>query len=362
LMLMVAVVLLVVVMLGTRDDSGPISRRFVANAPSSPPAQELGALPPARPSPEPDSSPPGPETASPTRPAAEPDAAPESTFPPAKPPGPTEPTEIQAMFGKDAVGNPPAPAPENPQPEAIIAEPEPSVAPPPGPATSPAPTSSQSDSGLPTLPPFENPADPTMKPSPEPAPTKPVSGGTEPTEEEVQQLARALTDARTALENHQYDQAISLLEKVEQLPMLPEHEEKFQRLQLLVQYARNFRTALSDAVAALQGGDEIPLGNNTAVGVVQTERDRITVRVAGANRIYPLDNLPVGLAIAIADQHLADSDPVSLVLKASYLASVKGLRDDQLAKAREWFGEARQRGVDIGDLEKVLDDSYKLTP
>ena len=33
---------------------------------------------------------------------------------------------------------------------------------------------------------------------------------------------------------------------------------------------------------------------------------------------------------------------------------------EQLAAAREWFQQAAQKGADIGDLAKVLDDKYDL--
>jgi hypothetical protein len=115
---------------------------------------------------------------------------------------------------------------------------------------------------------------------------------------------------------------------------------------------------LTEAVRSLKSTDEISVGSSTVVGVVQVQGDSLTVRVAGANRTYTVETLPSGLAIAIADRWLKPADPVSLVLKAAYLASLKDAREDRLTKAREWFHEAAQQGADIGDLEKVLDDRY----
>ncbi len=180
--------------------------------------------------------------------------------------------------------------------------------------------------------------------------------------EQIQALSNALAGARKALEAHRHDDALAQLAGIQNLPMREDDFQRYQRLQLLVQYSRNFREELAQAIAELQGGDEIPVGTSAVVGVVEADRDWITVRVAGANRTYRLDALPAGLAIAIADLRLADSDPVSLVVKAAYLASRDDVRDDQRQKARDWFREARQQGVDIGDLEKVLDDTYGRSP
>jgi hypothetical protein len=259
------------------------------------------------------------------------------------------------MFGQDVVGNlPPSPVSDPPMTTPAVSEP--SVTPPSSPATP------MSPSGLPIVTPITAPSDPDMSSVPSPVPTKPEADGAAPTPEQIQELSRVLTAARTALEDGQFEEALNRLAGAEQLPMRPDHLERYQRLQLLVQYARNFRTELSKAMASLSGTDEIPVGTSTVVGVVESSANRITVRVAGANRTYGIDELPVGLATAIVDLRLAKTDPVSLVVKAAYLASRKDARDDQRSKAREWFLEAKQKGTDIGDLEKVLDDSYQLTP
>lgn len=183
-----------------------------------------------------------------------------------------------------------------------------------------------------------------------------LGGRGQPSAQQIRDLSDALAGARKALEANRHEQAREQLAKIQDLPMREDDFQRYQRLQLLVQYSRNFRDELAQAIADLQGGDEIPVGDSAVVGVVETGPDSVTVRVAGANRTYRLDALPAGLAIAIADLRLADSDPVSLVVKAAHLASRDDLRDDQRQKARDWFREAKQRGVDIGDLEKVLDD------
>jgi hypothetical protein len=208
------------------------------------------------------------------------------------------------------------------------------------------PTTPQADPDIPSLP---------------PAPASPGNRGT-PTPQQIEQLSRVLAAARAALEHDRFEEALTQLAGIQNLPMLVDDARRYQRLQLLVQYARNFREELTNAVAELQGGDEIPVGTSAVVGVVQTTPEQITVRVAGTNRTYHLDALPTDLAIAIVDLRLADSDPISLVVKAAYLVSRADARDDQLQKARDWFREAKEKGADIGDLEQVLDDTYPPSP
>jgi hypothetical protein len=176
----------------------------------------------------------------------------------------------------------------------------------------------------------------------------------------VAALARALAAARAALTNGKPEIARRELQKAKDLPKLPEHNAKFARLMLLTDYAKNFRSALGEALSQFKVGDQIPVGKSTMAGVVSASADKLTIRLAGENRTFTVDQLPAGLVLAIADASPRKDDPVALVLKATYLATLKGANADQLSTAREWFQQAAQKGADVGDLAKVLDDKYDL--
>jgi hypothetical protein len=199
---------------------------------------------------------------------------------------------------------------------------------------------------------------------PKPAEAEPDSPAVMPEEpavkpEEVAALAKTLKAAHAAILNCKYDVATAGLDKVESLPKRPEHHAKYERLSLLAGYAKSFQSALRQAVAALRPGDEIKVGSNTSAGFVSAAKESITLRVAGANRSYPLDSLPTGLAVAIADRWLNKDDPVSLAMKGAYLATLKDLDEERKATARQWLEEASKKGVE-GELHKVLDDTYDL--
>jgi hypothetical protein len=205
---------------------------------------------------------------------------------------------------------------------------------------------------------------PTAEPGPETKPqpenAKPATESPPPTREEVAALARALAAARAALTNGKPEIARRELQKAKDLPKLPEHNAKFARLMLLTDYAKNFRSALGEALSQFKVGDQIPVGKSTMAGVVSASADKLTIRLAGENRTFTVDQLPAGLVLAIADASPRKDDPVALVLKATYLATLKGANADQLSTAREWFQQAAQKGADVGDLAKVLDDKYDL--
>jgi len=222
-------------------------------------------------------------------------------------------------------------------PQTPVVDPQPESPPAP---TDPTEASPKPKTGLP----------PEIKPLPTPT--------AQPQPAEVATLATALKSARAKLESNDFDGASAELKKMESLPKLPEHHAKHERLRLLTEYAGRFRSALVEALKNLEAGDEIPSGPNSAAGVVNATADRIILKIDGANRTYVINDLPPGLAVAIADTWLDQNDPVCLVAKAAYLVSLKDARDDRLAKAREWFQEASSSGVDVGDLEKVIDDKY----
>ena len=226
----------------------------------------------------------------------------------------------------------------------------------------PQPPSPGSQPVLPDMNPESSlPAEPTqMEPvTTDPTPTKPTSGAANVKPEEAATLAKTLKAAHAAILAGKYDAALVELDKVRLLPKLPEHHAKYERLTLMAGYAQEFQSALKAAIAALQPGDEIEVGSSTVVGFVSAAQDSITLRVTGGNRTYAMDSLPVGLAVALADRWLKKDDPVSLVIKGAFVASVKGIDDERRAKARQWLEEASKKGVE-GELHKVLDDTYDL--
>jgi hypothetical protein len=212
-----------------------------------------------------------------------------------------------------------------------------------------------------------NPFEPKDEPSQERTPPK-ASTATQPkpasdaksNRKDIQAIASALKAARAALESGDFAGVRAKLAEVESLPKLPEHQGKVERLDLLAQYAQQFRTALKESINNLEAGSEIKVGTDEVIAFVSATLERITIRTRGVSRTYAINDLPPGLAVPIADTWLDQNDPVSLVSKAAYVASLKDASDDQLAKAREWFQEAAKRGVDIGDLAKVIDDTYEL--
>jgi hypothetical protein len=178
------------------------------------------------------------------------------------------------------------------------------------------------------------------------------------TRQEAIKLGKALTTAKAALGEQNFDEADKQLAIAEPLAKLPEHQAKYERLKEVADYVKQFRGAVAAAVAELEAGSVFKVGTSTQVAVVETFPDKIIVRTAGQNRAYPFQDLPPGLAAALADMKLDPAEPVNRVIKAAYLA-VKQPDDEEVqSKAKTWLEEAKLGGIDATSVEMFLTDKY----
>jgi hypothetical protein len=176
----------------------------------------------------------------------------------------------------------------------------------------------------------------------------------------VAALSKSLTTARTAIGEQNYEIATAELTKASGLSKVPAHVARIERLQQLNHYSTEFRKALRESTKSLKAGQTVMV-KTTAVGVVETfaNEDKIILRVAGMNRTYRFADLPVGLAVAIADLWLDPKEQSSLLIKAAFVLGHKSANEDTLSKARQWLEEAKGALPEpVSQLAPVLEDKY----
>jgi outer membrane biosynthesis protein TonB len=256
----------------------------------------------------------------------------ENTIPAALPVRPAT-----ALPEPEAPETTPVPMPE-PMPPAPMPAPEPTTTPAPAPTPEPAPP-------------------PT--PTPAPAPTAvPDPGPPAVTRQDAIALGKSLTTAKIALGEQNFEEADKQLALAESLAKLPEHRAKLARLKEVAGYAKQFRTAIEQAVAELEAGETFKVGTSTMVVVVETFPDKIIIRSLGQNKTYPFPDLPVGLAVALADMKLETTAPENRVIKGAFLAVDKRGDSVALDKAKAYWEEAQLAGVDTSHLMPFLTDKY----
>ncbi|MCA9221436.1 MAG: hypothetical protein KDA71_13995, partial [Planctomycetales bacterium] len=196
-------------------------------------------------------------------------------------------------------------------------------------------------------------------PTPSPASTPMPEPAEMPTMQEVQALAKALSTAREALGEMNLDIADAELAKAQPLAKLPAHQAKLDRLKQLTHYTREFRHALEESLKGLQAGQSIPISESTVVAVVEANANTLIIKVAGVTRRYPVNELPLGLAVALADMWLDQGQPSSQLVKGAFVVAHKKASADNIAKARGWWEEAAARGLTlVNDLMPVIEDRY----
>jgi hypothetical protein len=112
------------------------------------------------------------------------------------------------------------------------------------------------------------------------------------------------------------------------------------------------------AVREMQAGESFTVGASTEVAFVEASENQVTLHVGGMNRTYALNDLPVGLAIAIAEFKLPEANAASRVVKGAYLLVHKRADDELRKKAALWWHEAQGHGVNLVQLLPFLSDDY----
>ena len=171
---------------------------------------------------------------------------------------------------------------------------------------------------------------------------------------ELAELSRTLTTARRALAERNLIVAENELARAENLAKLPEHREKLDRLKTLHRYVVEFWKAVTESVDGLRANEELQIGETVAL-VVETRPGLLIIRIAGTNRRYTPRDIPAGLAKALAARWLDEKAASSKVILGAFLV-VDPKSTPALAR-REWQA-AQAAGFELGDMMKVIDDTY----
>lgn len=242
------------------------------------------------------------------------------------PPEMTEPKPVRPAL------QPPEPKPPAPMPEEMKPEPKPME-------TVPAP----------------------KPPEPKPPEPPPLAPELKLTPAELMALSGHLKSAKEALRERNFAETETNVAAAEKLAKSADQIAKTERLKLVAGYVKQFDRSLKTLMADenFDAGAELTIGKSTRVVVVERNPSMIVLRVAGMNKTYALDALPDGLAMALIDKRLDPNDPVTKIIKASYLAAAKISTEENQEKAKALWDEAKAVDPEgVGDLPLFLTDSY----
>ena len=108
----------------------------------------------------------------------------------------------------------------------------------------------------------------------------------------------------------------------------------------------------------MRGAETLSIGK-LRVGIVEVKDDVLIVRIDGTNKPYAWDQLPPGIAIAIADLTLSEQDPTDLAARAVYF-SLSPARNELFEKrVTDWFEKSVGKKTIRKDLVQALSDTYE---
>ena len=137
-----------------------------------------------------------------------------------------------------------------------------------------------------------------------------------------------------------------------------EMQAKHARLDQLGQLYAIFIKSLREAKSNMRGAETLSIGK-LRVGIVEVKDDVLIVRIDGTNKPYAWDQLPPGIAMAIADLTLSDQDPTDLAARAVYF-SLSPARNELFEKrVTDWFEKSVGKKTIRKDLVQALSDTYE---
>ena len=215
--------------------------------------------------------------------------------------------------------------------------PEPAVVPNPGTA------SSDRDTASAGKPPNDDIKIPPSTPAPRPAMSS----------RQRRQFGALLRDGRKEIGGKRFHDARTRFTKAASFPANDDDLAKLERLRLLCDYVEEFWNAFAESLSDLEGVELAVEGKQALV--VSVDPAEIILRELGENRRYSTTNLPPALILAIADRRFDHKAASSSVFRGAFMAVEPAFGKD---RARQLWRSASEAGVDIGDLELVLDDTY----
>jgi hypothetical protein len=163
-------------------------------------------------------------------------------------------------------------------------------------------------------------------------------------------FAQAVANARAAMAQRNLAAATRHANIASSKAQTPEDRDQVDRIKTMLDNLTQFWNGIRGSMAKLRPVEELALGD-TRIVVVESGRDRLTIKDAGRIRRFQATTMPTPLVMALADQFFG-KDPGSKAIIGTFLAvDPSGDR----ALARQYWEEAARAGIDAQKLLPELD-------
>jgi hypothetical protein len=214
-------------------------------------------------------------------------------------------------------------------------------------------TESSSSMSPPNSPPAEMPEATSEVPKPPPSASS-----------ETPEWKTIMTNARAAVDRADFSTFDAEIAKAIEMAQSPAGRDQAARLDQLGQLYEIATESFEEAKKKARGASSIKVGN-TETSIVETTPEKLIIRVGGKNQTHPWDKLPFGIAAALTDLSLSNTEPTDLAARAVYFSLAPAYRESasksELLKKRigDWFEKSLGKGDVRADLRQALTDSYE---
>jgi hypothetical protein len=168
----------------------------------------------------------------------------------------------------------------------------------------------------------------------------------------------AMNKARVAIKNADFETFKAEIEKALPLNKTNDQENMYKRLDQVGQLYEIAVTAMKDARKSLRGTETLSVGAGK-VNIVEVKEDGLIIRKGGDNETHKWSELPPGIALAVSNFTLSETDPTDVAARAVYLSLSPNQNAFQEKTIQGLWEKSLGKGSIRSDLPQALKDTYE---
>ena len=190
------------------------------------------------------------------------------------------------------------------------------------------------------------------------------SGEVEMTKEAVAATDKKIEKLRETLRGAKWKQMTPAAEELKEELLTDDQRKQVDSLYELADLAAFYYGAIERGIASRQPAEAIDVTDQLRIVIVEIKPDALVIRVAGRNRTYTFDELPLILAHKMAEFALPPDQEINLAAKACYQALALKSESDDRKESIEWLhsieteAPSETLGANPKEIAKTIEELY----
>jgi hypothetical protein len=138
-------------------------------------------------------------------------------------------------------------------------------------------------------------------------------------DQSMETVRKNLSEAKKSLERRKMAAAEQQVTAARSLAVFDEAKAEVNAVDQLRLHVVEFWSAVSQEIESFKGGEEFAIGTERAL-VVEGSKEKLSILLKGNSRSYPMQSLPIPIAVSIAERRLKPDDLHSRLVFGAALA------------------------------------------